>query len=318
VTTINIFDPVYDDGTPSRDELDFVSADVDNKTDSVGIYLQDQIDLSEQFKVLLGGRLDFVDQEEENLQNNETATQYDEAFSPRIGLVYQPSDSLSLYGSFSESFIPNDMTGPEGEFLEPERGTQYEAGLRAEFLDGDLSLNLAAFNITKQNIAVSVPGPGNANVNRAIGEEESRGIELDLAGEIADGWKIIATYAHTDTEVTEDEMDIEGNQRPGVPKDQASLWTTYEIQQGNLQGLEFGAGVFFVGDRKGNRENNIELPSYARVDARLAYSRNNWEAAVNFKNLFDADIVQSQTSFGKIGLQPGIPFTVIGSFSVEF
>jgi len=296
--------------------LDFTAVDVDNTTESVGIYLQDQIDFSEQFKVLLGGRLDFVNQENERLLNDTKTTKDEEAFSPRIGLVYQPSDSLSLYGSFSRSFVPND-TDNQGGLLNPERGTQYEGGIKAELLDGDLSLNLAAFNLTKTNVAVTEQqGPGN-NVKRPIGEQRSRGIELDIAGEIADGWKIIATYAYTDAEITEDEQNIEGNQLPGVAENQASLWTTYEIQQGNLQGLGFGAGVFFVGKREGNEENNFEMPSYARVDAQLSYSRNNWEAALNFKNIFDTDIVESR-GFNRVAIEPGPPFTVIGSFSVEF
>jgi len=317
-TSINAFNPVYDDGTPSRDELNNTSSKDFTRTDSLGIFLQDQIDLSEQFIVVLGGRLDSIDQENVDLQAGTTSDELDEsAFTPRIGFVYQPNDSLSFYGSFSQSFVPNTTDG-QGDILPPERGNQFELGLRNEFLDGDLALNLAAYNLTKQNIAVGVEGPP-PGLKRAIGEQRSRGIELDLAGEITDGWKIIATYALTGTEVTKDnDSDIEGNEFPGIPRHQGSLWTNYEIQEGDLQGLELGAGIFFVGDREGNRDNNIDVPSYARVDARLAYSRNNWEAAVNFKNLFDADIIKSEQAFSRTGLQPGIPFTVIGSFSVEF
>jgi len=316
VTKINIFDPVYDDGTPSRDELDFKSVDVEIETESLGIYLQDQIAFSDNLKLLLGGRFDLVSQENKDLLDNTTETQDDEAFSPRVGLVYQPIEPLSLYTSFSRSFVPNEGDG-QGNILDPERGTQYEVGLKGELLDGDLSVNLAAFNITKSNVAVGVEGPP-AGLQRAIGEQRSRGIELDIAGELADGWKIIASYSHTDAEITEDnDSDQEGNTLPGVPKNGASLWTTYEFQSGNLQGLEIGAGAFFVGNREGNLDNNFELPSYTRVDARLSYSRNNWEAALNFKNLFDIDFVESR-GFGRVAIDPGIPFTVIGSFSVEF
>ncbi|NEO27244.1 MAG: TonB-dependent siderophore receptor [Kamptonema sp. SIO4C4] len=316
ITKINVFDPVYDDGTPSLDELDFLAVDLINRTDSLGIYLQDLIAFSDNLKFLIGGRFDLVSQKNEDFLNDTTATQDDEAFSPRIGLVYQPIEPLSLYASFSRSFVPNGGDG-QGGILEPERGTQYEVGLRSELLEGRLSANLAAFSITKSNIAVGVEGPP-AGLRRAIGEQRSRGIELDIAGEITEGWKIIASYAHTDAEVTDDnDSDIEGNQLPGVARNGASLWTTYEVQSGSLQGLGFGAGVFFVGDREGNLDNNFELPSYTRVDARLSYRRDNWVAALNFKNLFDIDYVESR-GFGRVAIQPGIPFTVVGSISIEF
>jgi len=316
VTTINVFDPVYDDGTPSREELNFTAVNVDNQTDSLGIYLQDQIAFSEKWKLLIGGRLDFVSQENENRLNDTTATQDDEAFSPRVGLVYQPIEPLSLYTSFSRSFVPNGDDG-QGGILDPERGTQYEVGVKSELLDGRLSATLAAFNITKSNISVGVEGPP-AGLQRAIGEQRSRGIELDIAGEITNGWKIIASYAYTDTEVTDDNgSEQEGNELSGVPRNAASLWSVYEIQKGNLRGLGIGAGVFFVGDREGNLDNDFELPSYARVDARLSYQRDNWQAALNFKNLFNIDYVESR-GFGRVAIEPGIPFTVIGSFSVEF
>ncbi|NBD18402.1 MAG: TonB-dependent siderophore receptor [Cyanobacteria bacterium] len=316
VTTINVFDPVYDDGTPSREELNFTAVDVDNQTDSLGIYLQDQIAFSEKWKLLIGGRLDFVSQENEDRLDDTTTTQDDEAFSPRVGLVYQPSESLSLYGSFSRSFVPNEGDG-QGGILDPERGTQYEVGLRSELLDGRLSATLAAFNITKSNVSVGVEDPP-AGLRRAIGEQRSRGFELDIAGELADGWKIIASYAHTDAEVTDDnDSEQEGNELPGIPRNGASLWTVYEIQRGNLQGLGIGAGVFFVGEREGNLDNTFRLPSYTRIDARLSYRRNNWKAALNFKNLFDIDYVESP-GFNRFSIDPGIPFTVIGSFSVEF
>jgi len=316
VTTINVFDPVYDDGTPSRDELNFTAVDINNRTDSLGIYLQDLIAFSDNLKLLIGGRFDLVGQNNENRLNGTTETQDDTAFSPRVGLVYQPIDPLSLYASFSRSFVPNGGDG-QGGILPPERGTQYEVGLRGELLEGRLSANLAAFNITKSNVSVSVPGPP-GGLNRAIGEQRSRGIELDIAGEITDGWRIIASYAHTDAEITEDNgSDQEGNRLPSAPKNTASIWTTYEFQRGDLQGLGLGAGVFFVGERQANLDNSFQLPSYARVDARISYQRDNWEAALNFKNLFDIDHVESP-GFGRVAIEPGIPFTVIGSFSIDF
>ena len=315
--SINIFDPEL--GVIPRPERDELPNDLmlNSQTDTLGIYLQDQIEISKQWQLLAGGRFDIVDQESSSGSVGEISSseQQEEAFSPRLGVVYQPIETLSLYTSFTQSFSPNDDVDPEGEIIDPERGSQYEVGIKGEFLDGDLSATLAAFNINKTNIAID--DPNLEGVSIPIGEQRSRGIELDVRGEIMPGWNAIASYAYTDAEITEDDgSEIEGNRPLGVPENAASLYTTYEIQQGDFQGLGFGAGLFFVGEREGDEENSFQVPDYTRTDASIFYKRNNWEAAVNFKNLFNIDYIESADDRERI--EPGIPFTVLGSLSIEF
>jgi iron complex outermembrane receptor protein len=314
--SINIFDPVYGAAPrPEREELADVF-DYEETIDTLGIYLQDQITLAENLKLLVGGRFDIVDQDSSFTGSSGEGDnqQQDEAFTPRIGIVYQPIEPLSLYASFSQSFTPNSGTTADNEILDPERGTQYEVGIKGEFFDGRLSATLAAYQITKSNIAVTDP---DGRFSIAIGKQRSRGIELDVIGEITDGWNIIASYAYTDAEITEDgNSSREGNRLFGVPENAASLWTTYEIQRGDLQGLGFGLGLFFVGERQGDLDNSFQVPSYVRTDASIFYQRDNWRAAINLKNLFDVDYIQSADDRTRIN--PGIPFTILGSVSVEF
>ena len=315
---LNIFNPEY--GVAARPETNETTQNfiADTQNDSLGIYLQDRVELGSQWHLLAGGRFDIIDQESSQVSSvfgNSDDQLQDEAFSPRLGVVYQPIEPLSLYASFTQSFTPNNAVDEEGELLEPERGTQYEAGIKGEFLDGDMSATLAAFNINKTNIAIADPVLD--NVSRPIGEQRSRGIELDVRGEILPGWNIITSYAYTDAEITEDDnSEAEGNRLVGVPENAASLWTTYEIQNGNLQGLGFGAGLFLLGEREGDTDNSFQVPSYTRTDASIFYQRDKWRAAVNFKNLFDIDYIESATNRRRIS--PGIPFTVLGSISVEF
>ena len=226
--SINIFDPEFGLASrPERDELalNFIS---DNQTDTLGIYLQDQIKLSKQWQILAGGRFDIVDQEASTSGDfgNSDDEQQEDAFSPRLGVVYQPIEPLSLYASFTQSFVPNEDVDAGGDIIEPEQGTQYEIGIKGELLDGDLSATLAAFNLNRTNLAVE--DPDLEGVNRPIGEQRSRGIELDAKGQIVPGWNVIASYAYTDAEVIEDDEN-EGNRLYGVPENAASLWTTYEI-----------------------------------------------------------------------------------------
>ena len=137
---------------------------------------------------------------------------------------------------------------------------------------------------------------------------------MDIAGEISPGWNVIASYAHNDAYVTEDADLPIGDRLVNAPRDSASLWTTYQIQRGNLKGLGFGAGLFFIGDREATLPNSITIPSYVRTDATIFYRQPNYEIGLNFKNLFDINYYDSRGYL----LSPGAPFTVLGTVSVKF
>ncbi|MEM7712157.1 MAG: TonB-dependent siderophore receptor [Cyanobacteria bacterium P01_A01_bin.68] len=311
VPNLDIFNPDYDVPRPEN----FVPAFSDaNFITRYGLYLQDQISLLDNFKVLIGGRLDLISQRTE-VPGEETQEQDDSAFSPRIGLVYQPSKSVSLYASYSQSFNPTFGSNPDGTEFKPSKGTQYEAGVKADFLEGRLSTTLAAYEITKTNI--TTPDPNNPDFSIQVGEQRSRGIELDVKGEISPGWKIIASYAHTNAEVSEDNSIPVGNKLTNVPTNQASLWTTYDIQKGNLKGLGFGLGLFYVGQRQGDLDNSFEIGDYLRTDAAIYYRKNGFKSAINIRNLFNTDYFRASDG-GDLFLFRGEPFTVVGSVSWEF
>ncbi len=176
---------------------------------------------------------------------------------------------------------------------------------------------MAYFDITKQNVAVT--DPNNSFFSIPTGEQQSRGVELDVTGEVLPGWNIIAAYAYINAEVTADtNTDIVGNRLFNVPKHSASLWTTYQIQSGNLQGLGFGVGFNYVGEREGDLDNSFRVDSYFLTNAAIFYRRNNWRFALNFKNLFDVNYIEAAENSRSSGNLPGDPFTVIGSISVEF
>ncbi|MGI0484072.1 TonB-dependent siderophore receptor [Pantanalinema rosaneae CENA516] len=282
-------------------------------TNSLGIYLQDQIDFSPNWKLLLGGRFDIVNQKID-FDDGSESSQQDEVFSPRVGLVYQPTDFLSLYASYSRSFLQNLGTAFDNRLFKPERGTQYEVGLKADWLDRRLSTTLAFYQITRSNVLTA--DPANPNFSVQTGEQRSRGIELDIAGEILPGWKIAAGYAYTNTKITEDNVFAVGNQINNVPESAVSLWTTYEIQTGSLRGLGFGLGIFYVGKRQGDLDNSFEVPSYTRTDATLFYRRDNLRIGLNVENLFD--VRYFETAESSLRVYYGAPFTIRGTISWTF
>jgi iron complex outermembrane recepter protein len=285
----------------------------------LGIYLQDQVDLLDNLKLLAGLRYDTVEQ---NVLNRPTffnpessqVIQTDNALSPRIGLVYQPSKEISLYASYSQSFNPSTNAAFRGNILKPERGEGWEVGIKGELFDGKLLATLAYFDIIKQNVAT--PDPNNPLFSIAAGEQRSRGLEFDLSGQILPGWNIIASYAYTDARLTRDNTFPVGNRLESTPEHSVSLWTTYEIPEGDLQGLGLGFGFNYVSDRKGDLANSFDLGSYFLTNAAIFYGRDNWRVAINFKNIFNVDYSNSPNGITRIDV--GEPFTVIGSFSVKF
>ncbi|MDZ8087603.1 MAG: TonB-dependent siderophore receptor [Nostoc sp. DedQUE12b] len=313
--------PNLDIANPNYDIPSFNYGPRSSSTDrsqSYGIYLQDQISFLDNLKLLIGGRFDWVTGDNTNdVTGQTTENPENSAFSPRIGLVYQPSKSISLYTSYSQSFVPVTESNPDGETFEPTRGTQYEVGIKGDFLEGRLSTTLAAYQITKSNILTPDRERAESDYFIQIGEQRSRGIELDITGEILPGWKAIASYAYTNAEVTEDNDIAVGNRLVSVPENQASLWTTYEFQNSDLKGLGFGLGLFYVGTRSGDSANSFEIPDYLRTDAAIYYRRDGFKAGINIRNLFDRDYIRTSDD-GSTFLRRGAPFTIFGSISWEF
>ncbi len=307
---IDIFDPQYG---RSRRQLVATFPAEPFITNSFGVYLQDQITLLPQLKLLLGGRFDVVSQETE-FANGSESFQEDNAFSPRVGLVYQPSDDHSIYASYSRSFLQSVGTTFDNSLFRPERGTQYEIGIKSDWLDQRLSTTLAFYDITRSNVLTT--DPANPNFSVQTGEQRSTGVELIATGEILPGWNIVAGYAYTNARITEDNTFEVGNRLNNVPENAFSLWSTYEIQSGDLQGLGFGLGLFYVGERQGNLENTFQVPGYTRTDAALFYNRNNFRIAINIENLFDIRYFEASES--ELRVFYGAPFTVRGTVSWRF
>ncbi|MCU0533543.1 MAG: TonB-dependent siderophore receptor [Hydrococcus sp. Prado102] len=309
---IDVFDPQYGN---FRTDTEITTSSF-TTGDNIGIYAQDLLSIGEKVKLLLGGRFDIVFSRTEDRLFPEFSVTQDTItnFAPRVGIVYQPIEPVSLYASWSRSFDPEFGTDREGNPFVPIEGEQFEVGVKTEFLNGRLAATLSAYQITRQNDLQ--PDPVDPNFSIQIGEQRSRGIDFDLRGEPLPGLRLIANYSYIDAVITEDTTGVEGNQVRNVPRHSGSIWAVYEIQEGNLQGLGLGAGVFVVGDRQGNSGNTFKLPSYALTNALLYYRRDNWRVQLNFENLFDTDyFINSYTDNSAI---PGRPFTVRGQVFVQF
>ncbi|SFB15901.1 iron complex outermembrane recepter protein [Rhizobium sp. NFR07] len=315
IDPINIYDPVYGALKPTPRINNIYVQDIVTSS----IYLQDQIDFNDQWKALAGIRYDYFDHEV-NSDFNEEPPFDGGAVTWRAGLVYQPTDRLSFYTSYATSFMPQSALGTDNQVLDPEEGWQVEAGVKADLSDR-VSATFSVFQITKKNVAVAID---ETDFSELIGEQRSRGAEIDVTGEITDGWQIIASLGYVDAEVTKDKVDLEpgevstvGNQLIGTPHWSGSLWTTYEFQTGKLEGLKLGAGITAVGERTGDLENSFFVDGYYRVDASVSYKvTENLDFSLIGRNLTNQDYIESTAS--RTENHPGAPMNFMAAIKATF
>jgi iron complex outermembrane recepter protein len=308
VPAVDIFNPIYGRPLGTRGTTTTTSI----TTDELGILLQDQIILADNLRLLLTGRFDAFTQTGDF--DSPSPVQSGDAFSPRVGIVYQPIPPISLYANFAQSFEPTIGLSATNTPFQPSRGTQYEVGVKAD-INSRLTTTLAFYDITRTNVLT--PDPVNPDFSVQTGEQNGRGAELNIAGEILPGWNIFAGYAYNDSRITESNNLAEvGKRFQRTTPHTASLWTTYQLQSGDLQGLGVGLGLFYVGDRAGDNANTFELPSYLTTDLALFYRRDRLRVALNIKNLFD--ITYFDGAFSRNRVSYGEPFTVQGTISWQF
>ncbi|WP_413765359.1 TonB-dependent siderophore receptor [Variovorax sp. Varisp41] len=217
---------------------------------------------------------------------------------PRLGLVYKWSDNLSLYGSYTESLKPSSTIAPlsSGYVLDasvaPEQGRSWELGAKLD-LAGGLTGTVALFDIRKKNVLVSQFNDVTKLTDwRTSGAARSRGLEVDVAGELGKNWSAIASYAYIDAKTTEDPL-YAGNRLWNVARQTASLSAVYDFGQvfGAEGRLRVGGGVHYVGKRPGDSANSFMLPGYTTADAFATYDTRIHGRKVKFqlnvKNLFD-------------------------------
>ncbi|MDN5871149.1 MAG: TonB-dependent siderophore receptor [Nitrococcus sp.] len=322
--TIDIFNPVY--GSIPRLTREDLNRFATSAQQWYGVYLQDQITLwDDRLHIIAGGRYNWVSSSRGFVSSTAGPVEpskeiENKAFSPRVGLLYQPWSWLSLYGSYAEALAAaNFGRSASGQPFEPQTAQQYEVGFKVQSLDRRLRATVAFYHLTKQNILTR--DPNNPAFSIPVGEVRSRGIELDVSGQITNSLSLIATYALTDTEITKDSRGNEGNRFYGVPLHAGRIFAKYSFHEDPLNGLSLGAGVFLVGDRACSNANTCELPGYVSVGAMAAYK---WTlgptrltAQLNVNNVLDKRYFAS-AGYGGGMVIPGAPRSFLGLLRVEF
>jgi iron complex outermembrane receptor protein len=313
---IDIFNPVYGSYTlPSPTPLT-------NRLEtqkSLGVFAQDQIDLSERLQVRLGARLDDHRQTLQDRAANRLSTQKETRTSPQLGLVYRAAETLALYASYGENFRPLSGTDAQGNGFEPNRSTSVEAGAKLSLAGIDATV--AVFQVRQKNILVAADA--SAATQLAIGQARSQGLEIDLHGDIADGLSLWASYAHVDAKTSNTFNDPNfgvavpaGSPLLNVPRNTFSLQLVKSMAWAG-RGLQLGGGLLHVGQRSGEFTTNFKLPAYTVARAFAAHElTRSTVLRVDIDNLFNETYYTN--SFSALWVQPGAPRSVRVSAAFKF
>ncbi len=312
--TLNIYNPVYGLDIP---DPTYALNNNDQTTAQLGIYLQDQIHLTDNWLLTLGGRHDDVSMRTQNNLTTRTSWVDKDAWTGRAGLTYKADNGLAPYISYAESFVPNSGTDSQNRTFDPSKAHQYEVGVKYQ-PDSRLLLTLAAFDITKTNVLTNELLNGAATGYQvASGEVRSRGIEGEAQAQLTENLDALASYTYNETEITESNNGDKGRQQANVPKHMASAWLNYGFHQGVLDGLMLSTGVRYVGSMYGDNANTLPVKNFALVDAGVKYQVNkNIQLGFNVQNLLDHHYVG--TCDGDTSCYPGQERTFIGSLKLNF
>lgn len=299
-TPFNGFDPVYGATAVSRPPID---TRIDQHRSQLGLYAQDQIEW-DRFAFSIGGRYDWADTDTRtrtiSTNRNRLIDQDDGRFTWRTGLVYKFDNGISPYMGYSTSFNPASGADFSGTPFKPTTGEQFEVGVKYQPEGINSFVTLSAYHLTQDNALSADTALGHGGAQVQTGQVTMQGIELEGKAELNDAFSVIASYAYTDSEITEDTRN-KGKRFAFVPRNQAAVWLDYTLQTaGGWDGLSFGAGARYTGQTFGDNANLYDVPSYTVFDAAMRYDfgkanpkLEGLKAAVNVSNLFDRKYVST-------------------------
>ncbi|EKM5718039.1 TonB-dependent siderophore receptor [Enterobacter cloacae] len=319
VKDFNIYHPTY--GNLSKcTTVSAADSDQTLKQESYSAYAQDALYLTDKWIAVAGLRYQYYTQYAgKGRPFNVNTDSRDEQWTPKLGLVYKLTPSVSLFANYSQTFMPQSSIASYIGDLPPETSNAYEVGAKFDLFDG-ITANIALFDIHKRNVLYNEI-MGGETIAKTAGRVRSQGVEVDLAGSLTENTNIIASYGYTDAKVLED-PDYAGKPLPNVPRHTGSLFLTYDIHNaigGNT--LTFGGGGHGVSRRSATNGADYYLPGYFVADAFVAYKMKLQYPVtlqVNVKNLFDKTYYTSSIATNNLGNQIGDPREVQFTVKMAF
>lgn len=308
--SINVFNlELY----PQRNDIPNIDINqvTKNPINRVGVYVQDHVAITEKIKVLAGLRYSYLEStitpytykpNEPGSTKGNTSSYYDQAFSPRLGVVYQPLKEMSVFASYSNSFNLNTGLDVDSAQLTPSVVDQIELGIKNEILRGLLSVNVTAYQIVNDNLAQSVlPIPAGVkntnNPQELAGEVTSKGVEVDIMSKPIRGASFVAGYSYNDTRYTKSSQFVEDSRLRYNPSHTANASVYYRFTNTALKNFNVGLTSFYVGERVAGRSTRtnvsndtyklMPIPNYFLFDIMTGYSLENISVRIRISNILN-------------------------------
>lgn len=310
VATVSLFNPVSPvvpftaGGAPTSNNL--------GEFHIASAYIQDLVALAPEWKALAGIRYDRFEQKNvERRAGVANVGRTDRNWSPRTGLVYQPSTAQSYYASFSRSFQPSGesfaLTAANAR-IAPEITKNKEVGAKYDLFNGRASAGVSIFQLTRTNIKTTDPLTLRV---LPLGTQRTKGLELTFNGDLGNGWNTWAGYSYLDAAMIssiarDDGQAVQGKRPTLTPKHSANLWVSKAL----AGHFGIGGGLNYVSDRFANPGNTVTLPSYVTMDAMAYYRHRGVDLTLNLLNLFDRSYIVAGHGSNKNLNLPGAPRSV--------
>lgn len=295
----------------------FPAKNRDSRTDIdiLGVYLQDQIVFNPNFEAIVGARYDKFDIEHRDLTGAGTRVTADDDFvSPRAGLIYKPVETVSLYTSYSQAYVPrsgeqlNSLTVTSATF-DPEKFKNTEIGAKWDISD-ELAFTAAIFKLERTNVAVNT----GAATSALVDGQDTKGLELGISGQVTHAWSIIGGYTYQKAELVDTtSVGADGAIAPNTPRQSFALWNRYDFND------TWGAalGVISRSDMYAAFDNAVKLPGYTRLDAAVyAQLDKNLSLQLNVENLLDKEYYLYAHNNNNIS--PGSPTAAYATLIYDF
>ncbi|MCX7898548.1 MAG: TonB-dependent receptor [Methylocystis sp.] len=322
---LDIFSPIYPLG------INYVGASWANgnaRAWTQSIYTQDLIDITPQWRILIGGRYDLLAQRERVFdplgaltgeQTFSLSKGIKGYFNPRAGVLFRPDNATQIFAAFGQSLVPNTgVRVRSGSAPAPQQDTQYEIGAKRDFLDGKASFEVGLFDVTRNNVAIPDPANPSGFYSIVTGQQHSHGVEVNVGAEILPNLQVngVATFLHAVVTKDANAPSQAGSDLLGAPRRVYSINGTYTFDAGDLKGLELGASYYYASQTEATLPNTpgFTLPPQQMLGVSLSYSfKDNLKLEINATNLTDRP---NWTSNG--ALYRGEPRSVSASLTYRY
>lgn len=289
---------------------------------SLGIALQDEIHRGD-WTWLLGVRVSEIRQvfdyaDTLPVADVDHAIQTDRSVTPRLGVSYHVSPTLSLYGNYSAGKLPTlpQSRAFDGSSFSLMSSRQWETGVKAQPINDDWLASAALFDIERNGVLTTDPDHPGYSIQ--TGAQRSRGVEVEWQGKLARGWRLTTQATWLDSFIEQDNRYAPGNRLPYAPRFGTSAWLTHAFATQGIGRWSLSGGVVYQGERYANFSNSARVPGYARVDTGASYREKRWAVTVAMENVTNRGYYASGVENRPAVIYPGAPRTISMKIAYNF